>query len=144
MTAKELGVESQFMAPEILYGPELLEIASDAAEGLICVAPAKDFEDYEQDPTFSEFATRFQDRFGEKPDQYATNAYDGVKILAKAMADGGFEGYAVAEALRGIKTYEGVGSKMTFDGPEVIKPFAVYRVSAGKFIKSQDVTGGLR
>jgi len=144
ITAKEIGLKSQFIAPEIFYGPEILTVAREAAEGVICTAPAKSFEDYESDPLFSSFSTEFEKRFGEKPDQYAANTYDAVKILAKAMETGGTKGPEIAKALRTIKTYEGVAGKMTFENGDAIMPFSAYVVKGNKFIKDPRISEGIQ
>jgi len=131
--AKEMGINAQFLSSEVFYSPETLELAKDAAEGVVVSGTAFDID--VEDSTLQAFVKKYQETYGTKPDQFAATAYDVLKILAVAMEKGGFDGEGIKKGLDTIKDYRGVTGDTTFDeNGDVSKPYNIYWVQNGKFV----------
>ncbi|HET7616357.1 MAG TPA: ABC transporter substrate-binding protein, partial [Bacillales bacterium] len=104
----------------------------DAANGLIVATPWFGGKD---DPKVQAFVKKYTDAYGKAPDQFSAQAYDGLKIMAEAIANAGSaDRDKIRDALAGIKSYEGVLGKFSFDdeGDVVMDP-VVLVIKDGKF-----------
>src|ERR1700752_2524991 len=63
--------------------PMFLEIAGDAAEGV--VYPQPPFDPESQDPAIQKFVSAYRAKFPTKPDVDAAFAYDALWVVAKAI-----------------------------------------------------------
>ena len=135
---KEQGLESTFYTDiySIEY-PDVLEIAGNAAEGVIYVAQYYDTNRTEQ--VFKEFNEKFVERYGEISDPLAAQAYDGLLILAFAMnqCQNPDDTECLKEKLFSIKDFQGVIGPITFDNFGEVKerPTALKTVKNGEFVK---------
>ena len=135
--AKELGINSQFFSVSAFEVPELLELAGDAAEGVIYVTPM--YDPTSEEKIIRTFVDKFQKKYRKKPGIVEAHAYDAVKVLAYAMEKGGISGIEIKNALYQIKDYPGVTGKITFDYKgDVIKPLRIKTVKNKKFIEYKE------
>jgi ABC-type branched-subunit amino acid transport system substrate-binding protein len=93
-------------------GDTLLKEAGDAAEGFEAVYP---YDPNRTDPRWLEFNRRFEDRFHEKPEQFASMAYDTMNILLDSICKAGLNRARIHDALGNIEQYDGVTGHMIFD-----------------------------
>lgn len=93
-------------------GPTLLAEAGSAAEGFEAVFP---YDPSRQDPRWLDFNRSFQDRFNEKPEQFASLAYDAMNALLNSICKAGLNRGRIHDALADIVDYEGVTGHMVFD-----------------------------
>jgi len=93
-------------------GPTLLAEAGSAAEGFEAVFP---YDPSRQDPRWLDFNRSFQDRFNEKPEQFASLAYDAMNALLDSICKAGLNRGRIHDALSDIVDYEGVTGHMVFD-----------------------------
>ena len=93
-------------------GPELLAQAGDAAEGFEAVFP---YDPSRNDPKWQEFNQRFEARFHEKPEQFASLAYDAMNALLDSICKAGLNRARIHDALADIEEYDGVTGHMVFD-----------------------------
>jgi ABC-type branched-subunit amino acid transport system substrate-binding protein len=93
-------------------GDTLLKEAGDAAEGFEAVYP---YDPNRQDPRWLEFNQRFEARFHEKPEQFASMAYDTMNILLDSICKAGLNRARIHDALGNIEQYDGVTGQMVFD-----------------------------
>jgi branched-chain amino acid transport system substrate-binding protein len=93
-------------------GPELLAQAGDAAEGFEAVFP---YDPTRNDPKWIDFNKRFEARFKEKPEQFASLAYDAMNALLDSICKAGLNRARIHDALAGIEEYDGVTGHMIFD-----------------------------
>ncbi len=112
----------------------VLRNAGEAAEGVIVGAgwsPASFV------PKSQEFVTRYQQRFGSPPDQFAAQAYAGMYILAEAFRTSGTttDSHAFRDALAGVKNLDTVLGPFSFT-PErnADHPAVVQVVRDGKLV----------
>ncbi|HET7627580.1 MAG TPA: ABC transporter substrate-binding protein [Bacillales bacterium] len=130
--ARSMGIDVPFVGGNGFNSPQVIKIAGDAADGLIVATPWFGGKD---DPKVQAFVKKYEEAYGKAPDQFSAQAYDGLKIMAKAIADAGSaERDAIRDGLAGIDSYEGVLGKFSFDdeGDVVMEP-VVLVIKDGKF-----------
>lgn len=80
---KKQKVESKVISVEGVAQPIILEIASDAAEGL--VYPQPPYSPDSKDAAIQKFVSSYKAKFNTKPDIDAAFSYDALRIVAKAI-----------------------------------------------------------
>jgi hypothetical protein len=93
-------------------GPTLLSEAGPAAEGFEAVFP---YDPTRNDPRWIDFNKRFETRFNEKPEQFASLAYDAMNALLASICKAGLNRARIHDALANIEEYDGVTGHMIFD-----------------------------
>jgi ABC-type branched-subunit amino acid transport system substrate-binding protein len=106
------GMKQRVFGSYRTLGPELLAEAGDAAEGFEAVFP---YDPTRNDPKWLEFNQRFEARFHEKPEQFASLAYDAMNALLDSICKGGLNRARIHDALANIEQYDGVTGHMIFD-----------------------------
>lgn len=132
--ANELGLNIRFLSCVGFDNPKALELAEEAAEGVIFARPAYDPES--KNEIVVSFVQSFKSKYGLAPGTYAAHAYDAFKIIAGAIQRGGYQAEGIKEALYDIKDFPGVAGKTSFDeNGDVVKPIQIMAVRKGKFVK---------
>ena len=112
--------------------PKVLEIAGSAAEGVIFARPY--YNPKSDNPIIKTFVQRYTEKYGSAPGIYAAHAYDALRIIAKAIKDGGYSADGIRQALYSIKNFPGVTGETSFDEyGDVVKPIQIMEVRGGKF-----------
>ena len=93
-------------------GPDLLAQAGPAAEGFQAVFP---YDPTRNDPRWLDFNRRFEARFHEQPEQFASLAYDAMNMLLDSICKAGLNRARIHDALADIEQYDGVTGHMIFD-----------------------------
>jgi branched-chain amino acid transport system substrate-binding protein len=109
---KALGMKQRVFGSYRTLGPELLAEAGSAAEGFEAVFP---YDPTRNDPRRLEFNSRFEARFHEKPEQFASLAYDAMNALLGSICRAGLNRARIHDALANIEDYDGVTGHMIFD-----------------------------
>ena len=109
---KALGMKQRVFGSYRTLGPELLAEAGDAAEGFEAVFP---YDPTRRDPMWLDFNSRFEARFQEKPEQFASLAYDAMNALLESVCKAGLNRARIHDALAAIEEYDGVTGHMRFD-----------------------------
>ncbi|MGA8742257.1 MAG: ABC transporter substrate-binding protein, partial [Terracidiphilus sp.] len=109
---KALGMKQRVFGSYRTLGPELLAQAGDAAEGFEAVFP---YDPTRNDPKWLDFNSRFETRFHEKPEQFASLAYDAMNALLGSICKAGLNRARIHDALADIEEYDGVTGHMIFD-----------------------------
>jgi ABC-type branched-subunit amino acid transport system substrate-binding protein len=131
---RKMGMKQPVFGSSRMAYPALLEIAGDAAEGVVTTAP---LDPTRADPRWQEFRKKYQAKFNEEPDAYAAYAYDGMDILIAAIEKKGLNRGKIMDGLREYygKSYDGVGEREEFDYTlNNIAPLALAKVEGGKFV----------
>lgn len=111
--------------------PKLIEIGGKALEG--CFYTNHYFAD-DPAPIVHDFVTRYQKKWGSKPDSLAALAYDATKVLAEALKRSGGKGGAdLRDAIGATKGFVGVTGTITL-GPD--------RNAVGKTLVIEEIKGG--
>jgi branched-chain amino acid transport system substrate-binding protein len=106
------GMKQRVFGSYRTLGPTLLAEAGTAAEGFEAVFP---YDPTRQDPRWLGFNRRFEDRFHEKPEQFASLAYDAMNALLDSICKAGLNRARIHDALANIEQYDGVTGHMVFD-----------------------------
>jgi ABC-type branched-subunit amino acid transport system substrate-binding protein len=106
------GMKQRVFGAYRTLGPTLLAEAGDAAEGFEAVFP---YDPTRQDPSWISFNHRFEDRFKEKPEQFASLAYDAMNVLLDSICKAGLNRARIQDALGNVGQYDGVTGHMIFD-----------------------------
>jgi branched-chain amino acid transport system substrate-binding protein len=109
---RELGMKQRVFGSHRTIGDELVKLAGPAAEGFEAVFP---YDPTSRNQKWIDFNQRFEARFHEKPDQFASLAYDAIEILLKAICQAGLNRGRIRDALTGLTSYDAVTGKMMFD-----------------------------
>src|SRR5271165_137554 len=109
---QELGMKQRVFGSHRTIGDELVKLAGPAAEGFEAVYP---YDPTRSDSRWLDFNARFEARFREKPDHFASLAYDAMQVLLNAICRAGLNKGRIRDALTGIEKYQGVTGDMVFD-----------------------------
>ena len=109
---RALGMKQRVFGSYRTLGPELLAEAGPAPEGFEAVFP---YDPTRNDPRWLSFNQRFEARFHEKPEQFASLAYDAMNALLDSICKAGLNRARIHDALANIETWNGVTGKMVFD-----------------------------
>jgi branched-chain amino acid transport system substrate-binding protein len=109
---KALGMKQRVFGSYRTLGPELLAEAGGAAEGFEAVFP---YDPTRNDPKWLGFNSRFEARFHEKPEQFASLAFDAMNALLSSICKAGLNRARIHDALADIEEYDGVTGHMLFD-----------------------------
>jgi ABC-type branched-subunit amino acid transport system substrate-binding protein len=106
------GMKQRVFGAHRTLGDTLLADAGDAAEGFEAVYP---YDPTRNDPRWLDFNRRYEDRFHEKPEQFASMAYDAMNMLLDSICKAGLNRARIHDALADIEQYDGVTGHMVFD-----------------------------
>lgn len=133
--AQQLGMQARFMG-------------GDGIEGLAGAGPRFDgtgvgllFHPQMSDSARA-FAARYRARHGDEPDSQAALAYDAVRLMARALAEGRRDPEAIRAYLEhvgqdgGPQAFEGVAGRVAFDsnGDPVNKRFTLGVIRGGRIV----------
>jgi branched-chain amino acid transport system substrate-binding protein len=130
--ARKMGLKVPFIGGNGFNSPQVIEIAKEAAEGLIVATP---WFGEKNDPQVKAFVAKYEKAYGKKPDQFAAQAYDAFHIMANALkAAGSADRSKLRDALAATRNFQGVLGKFSFDGErDVVMEPNVLIVKGGKF-----------
>ena len=110
---KQLGYTGQVFGANALVNVSTLELAGDAADGVIA---ATTFSDSDPDPKSQAFVKKFKAAYGQAPNDHGPLYYDMVMAVAAATKKAGSTDPAkVRDAMRDL-TYEGTTGTMKWGG----------------------------
>lgn len=109
---RAMGMKQRVFGAYRTLGPDLLSEAGPAAEGFEAVFP---YDPTRKDPRWIDFNRRFEERFHEKPEQFAALAYDAMNALLDSICKAGLNRARIHDALADIEQYDGVTGHMIFD-----------------------------
>jgi branched-chain amino acid transport system substrate-binding protein len=128
--ASELGIKLRWFSTIGIESEEVIEIAREAANGVIYTAPRFDLEDL----VLREFDSTYSAEYGERANLYAANSYDAVRILAMVVDKVGYEASKIKDALYDVEDFSGVTGQTSFDeNGDVRKPIMLKVIKNGEF-----------
>jgi branched-chain amino acid transport system substrate-binding protein len=130
--AKDLGITAKILGEEGFDSPKFLELAGDAAEGVVITTNLN-----RDDPRafVQEFLKSYKVKYGMAPDMVGASSYDAFMIVAEAIRKAGTNPKAIQAAIAKTKNFDGLtGLIKHFDKiGEVVKPVQVQVVKKGAF-----------
>lgn len=109
---RAMGMKQRVFGSYRTLGPDLLAEAGPAAEGFQAVFP---YDPTRKDPRWLDFNRRFEARFHQPPEQFASLAYDAMNMLLDSICKAGLNRARIHDALADIEQYDGVTAHMVFD-----------------------------
>ncbi len=109
---RALGMKQRVFGSYRTLGRTLLADAGPAAEGFEAVFP---YNPNSKNPRWLDFNKRFEARFHEQPDAFASLAYDAMNILLDSICKAGLNRVRIQDALDNVRQYDGVTGHMVFD-----------------------------
>ncbi len=129
---KELGIKAKFTTGDGGCSPELIKLAGDASEGVVCSQAGLPVDKL---PNGQKFVEDFTKKYGQIQ-IYSPYSYDAVMVLIDAMKRANSVEPAKYLAQIGKTSYNGVTGKIEFDEKGDIKNGAitVFEVKGGKLV----------
>jgi len=119
-----------FLTTEAVQNPDVLRQAGDAANGAVYILAAPAAGAAPQ-----KFAAAYEAKFGKKPELFAAEGYDIVRLIAAAITATSAtspSGPDIRDFLYRVRDYAGASGTITFDkNGDVVKPFAIKTIEAG-------------
>jgi len=132
--AKEVGLTGvQWLSYGGIQEPQFVQIAGDAAEGLICTVagwnpddPRKIVQDYKKN---------LKEKYGVEAEMTGANCYDGIKLLVEVMRKHGTTAEDIRRGLHQVRDFEGVtGSCGIDEDGMVVKKYQLTILKNGKWV----------
>lgn len=130
----ELQINALFMSDSGILSDTFNKIAGPAAEGMLAHGIGKPLEDL---PGGKDFIKAYTDaKYAEPYEAYAPFAYDAANIIIKALETAGPDRVKMADAIRGITSFQGVLGDTAFDekGQTKLKIITTYISEGGKWV----------
>ena len=138
--AKDMGYDVKMMGCDGMDGILGVEgFDTSLAEGLLLMTPFS-----ADDEKNADFVNAYKDKYGDTPDQFAADAYDGVHAVAEAVKEAGLgvdaDPTEAAEKLSKAMlkiTVDGLTGKLTWnDKGQVQKEPTAYVITDGKYVQA--------
>lgn len=131
--AKEMGFSCQFLTTAIFEDQSILNVASNAAEGIVFTSITFDVNN--PSPRAKRFVEMYNDSFNEQPDGYAAVAYDAIHIIYDAMIYCKTHGGSIKDALYKTKDFPALLGSLSFDEyGDVVLPISLKTVKNKTFV----------
>ncbi len=130
---RELGYEGQYLGGDTLHNPVLIELAGEAAEGLI--ASTFFAEDQPATPESEKYSRLFREKYDLTPDAVSILTYDSYNLMIDAIERAGsFDPVAIRDALAATKNFQGAGGSITINETgDAIKPAVLVKIVDGDY-----------
>jgi len=127
---RELQIAVPLFGAEGIKDPSVIEVAGNAAEGLIITFPQQT-----NSPERKTFFSAYKKLHGAEPGTFAPEGYDTFNIIAMAYEINGGSRTKMKDALYAIKDFPGTSGIITFDAKgDVNKPYVALVVKNGEFV----------
>jgi branched-chain amino acid transport system substrate-binding protein len=131
--AKEVGLAGvQWISYGGIQEPQLIKIAGDAAEGLICTVAGWNPDDPRK--LVQDYKKNLMEKHHVEAEMTGAFCYDGIKLLAEVMRKYGTSPEDIRKGIHDIKNFEGVTGVCSFDKDGmVIKNYQLTILKNGKW-----------
>ena len=125
----ELGMKQKVFGSYRTIGDDLIAQAGQLAEGFEAVFP---YDGASTDPRWLKFNQDYVARYHQKPEQFASLAYDAMNVLLESICKAGLNKARIMDALAQVYEYDGVTGHMVFDtNSKNTAPMYIARVHNG-------------
>ena len=135
---RQMGVNTPVIAGDGLDSQDLIDIAGEAANGII--VPTM-FRPHPSDPAYLNFMEAFRRKYNQDPDEYAALGYDTINLLDFVMTGGSSTvPFVVASILRHTQDWKGVIGNYSFeqDGELSERKIFFKQVREGQFVNIKE------
>lgn len=132
--AQEVGLTGvQWLGYGGIQEPQFIEIAGDAAEGLICTVAGWDPDDPRK--IVQDYKKNLMEKYGVEAEMTGANCYDGIKLLAEVMMKHGTTAEDIRRGLHQVRDFEGVTGFCSIDEDGmVVKKYQLTILKNGKWV----------
>jgi len=129
--AREMGIKIPFLGGDGIFRPELIDIASNAANNTYISSMSWRPDSY--DPLVKEFVVKFKEKYGKEPNVFSAYYFDATNIILDAILNGTKTSDEIKSYLY-QNEFMGVTGKTKFDRyGEVEKPIDIFKIENKKF-----------
>jgi len=129
--SKELGLDLRWFSYSGLETKETLDLASDAADGVIYSYPAYSAESR----SVEQFQGRYKAKYGSWADIYTVTSYDAVKLIAFVVKRNGERSADIQAGLRKENQYPGLFGPVVFATKQCVTPRLTWKtVRSGAYV----------
>lgn len=130
---RQAGLDIPVGGADPLYNPELINLAGDAAEGVVTTTYY-----FPTDPTKAAFTDAYRTKYGREPDQWAAFAWDAIAITAEAaktVLEGGGEltRESLRDAIDDLPPFDGATGTTEFVDGTPRKPMTLLVIEDGGY-----------
>jgi len=109
----QMGLDVQILGPGGLTNPIYVELAGEAANGVIVFLS---YHPSSKEPHILSFTEKFKEKYGRIPDHYNAQAYDAVMIIGAALEKVGVDDPSkIRDAIASAKNFKGISGIISFD-----------------------------
>ena len=128
--SKEMGLDIQWYSYSGIETKETLELAKNAAEGVIYSYPT-----YSQsDSLMDNFQIKYNNAYHTWPDIYTATSYDAVNLISEVIKNNGSLALDIQKGLRNIHSFKGIFGEIRFGKKQcVVKPLMWKIIKNGKY-----------
>ncbi len=137
--AKQLGLKTKMYSADGFSNPQIFELAGDLANGVIYTQAAEQPASQKR----KDFEAKYQEKWGEKPDAFSLNAYDGAKIILAAIKSTSGKSMSgdlkadrdkIRNAVAATKDYDGASGKINFTANgDLVANIGIYTAENKKY-----------
>ena len=129
----EMGYRPQWLSYTAFEGPEILTLASEAAEGVIFASAYLGWPN--ATGVQGAFRDLFKAEYGKMPSVYSATAFDAVLVLAKAARASRLDDVNLRDAIASMEPFQGASGLNAFrPNGTVNKPLVFKTVQRGQFV----------
>lgn len=132
--SKNLGLNTQWLAPEPFASPDVIELAGSAADGVVYHVP--NLDPINGSELTKNFFINYKNRFGKEADFCSANSYDATRLLIMAIKNTENNGESIKKWLYQAKNWDSTTGVSSFDvNGDVSKDLTIMTVKNGKFVR---------
>ena len=130
--ANLLNIDAQLLASNWSLTDDLIQNGGKTVEGILTVVA---HDENNQSPTYLDFKSRFEERFGRRPTFAAGYGYEAVLVLASALERTGNQVDELADALLETRDFPGIHGRISLDAyGDVHRTLYLISVQDGAFV----------
>lgn len=134
---RELSYKTHWLSYSSVETPEFLKLADGAADGLVYSQPGIDIDS--TNSVVARFVHAYQDRYGQLPELWSSQQYEGTRLLASAIASGARSSDQILQYMRRLREYPGITGTLSFDRDGCVGRKVRFKcVRAGHFVNFGD------
>jgi branched-chain amino acid transport system substrate-binding protein len=116
---RQLGIDKPLFTSHGCVDPNLLRLAGEAINGIVCASSKIAIAQYlpDSDPQKAglvRFIADFHAKYGRDPSMFAGNGADSLRMLAAAIQKGGTSAQKIRDELEGLKNFVGLNYMFSY------------------------------
>ena len=122
--SKEIGMSLQWYSYSGIETRETLDLAKNAADGVIYSYPQYN----PADALFDSFQDKYRSSYHTWADIYTVTSFDAIKLLSQVMSKSGTSSEQLQQGLRSQKGYKGIFGDVQFTEKQCVEPPLMWKI----------------